>query len=130
MTISAVAEFACELFAGLGGVSVRRMFGGAGVYAQGRMFALIAEEVIYLKADAALQAALQEAGSQPFTWIPDSGPKKGQPIAMRYWRLPDAALDDPDAALGWGKRALAVALATDKTPKTKPNAKSKNRKLK
>jgi DNA transformation protein and related proteins len=128
MTLPAVVEFACELFAGLGSVTARRMFGGAGVYAQGRMFALIADEVIYLKADEALKRALREAGSEPFIWIPDSGPKKGQRIEMSYWRLPDAAMDDPDEAVRWGRQALGVALANDTKPKAKQAAKPRKRK--
>ncbi len=34
-----------------GSVSVRRMFGGAGLYREGRMFGLIADDVVYLKVD-------------------------------------------------------------------------------
>ena len=45
------AEAIRELFAGFGPVVVRRMFGGAGIYAEGTMFALVADGVIYLKAD-------------------------------------------------------------------------------
>lgn len=120
MSQDGFADFVRELFAGLGPVSVRRMFGGAGAYAQGRMFALIADEVIYLKTDAALKAALAAEGSQPFVWVPESGPKQGQRVEMSYWRLPEAALDDPDEATKWGRMALAVALAVDKKAKAKP----------
>src|SRR3546814_9739567 len=45
-------DFAQELFAPLGGVSIRRMFGGAGLYCRGLMFGLIHDDTIYLKADA------------------------------------------------------------------------------
>ena len=44
-------EFVQELFAPLGGVSIRRMFGGAGIYSRGVMFGLIDDDTIYLKAD-------------------------------------------------------------------------------
>ena len=40
-----------ELFAAFGPVVVRRMFGGAGIFADGTMFALVHDGVIYLKAD-------------------------------------------------------------------------------
>ena len=57
MTVSASQlELVTELFADLRGVSTRRMFGGAGVYAQGVMFALVDDDVIYLKVDDALRA--------------------------------------------------------------------------
>lgn len=116
--------FVPELFEQMGPVRVRRMFGGAGVFAQGRMFALIAEDVIYLKVDEALKARLLAAGSTgPFLWKPESGPKAGQTFEMGYWRLPDSAMDDPDDAAKWGKAALKVALAAA-APKRKRKVKS------
>jgi len=104
-------DFVRELFDGLGGVQIKRMFGGAGVYADGVMFALLADEAIHLKTDEALQEELREEGSGPFLWTPESGPRAGETVAMSYWRLPDAALDDPDLAVAWARKALAVAKA-------------------
>jgi DNA transformation protein and related proteins len=104
--------FVPELFEQMGPVAVRRMFGGAGIYAKGRMFALIVDDVIYLKVDDTLKERLRKAGSAgPFVWQPASGPRAGQDIAMSYWRLPDSAMDDADDATRWGKAALAVAVA-------------------
>ncbi|GAM99288.1 regulator of competence-specific genes [alpha proteobacterium U9-1i] len=111
--------FVSELFAGVGAVTVRRMFGGAGGYAEGVMFLLIAEDAIYLKADEALKAELREEGSGPFVWIPESGPRAGEKVEMGYWRLPEAAFDDPELAAAWGRKALAVARAA---AKAKPKA--------
>jgi DNA transformation protein len=102
--------FAEELFAALG-VSTRRMFGGAGLYAEGVMFALIDDsEAIFLKADAALRAELAAEGSYPWVYTYPSGPKAGQSMETGYMSLPDGALDEPAAACDWGRRALAVAL--------------------
>jgi DNA transformation protein len=121
-------DFVRELFAGLGPVQVKRMFGGAGGYADGLMFLLIADDTIYLKADAALKAELAAEGSAPFVWIPEKGPRQGEHVEMGYWRLPDAALDDPDQAARWGRKALAVAkakAALTRKPKSKAGAKTK-----
>lgn len=107
-------DFVEELFAGMGPIAVKRMFGGAGGYADGVMFLLIADDTIYLKADERLRAELREVGSGPFVWEPTSGPRAGEKVEMSYWRLPDAALDDPDEAAGWGRKALAVAAAAAK----------------
>ena len=41
-----------ELFASFGPVTLRRMFGGAGIFSQGLMFGLVFDKAIYLKADA------------------------------------------------------------------------------
>lgn len=113
-------DFVRELFAGVGAVQIRRMFGGAGAYVDGVMFLLLADDAIYLKADEALRAELRKEGSGPFIWIPDSGPRAGERVEMGYWRLPDASLDDPDLAARWGRKALAVAKAK---AKSKPKAK-------
>jgi DNA transformation protein len=114
-------DFVKELFAGLGPVQVKRMFGGAGVYADGLMFALLADDVVYLKTDEALRAELEAEGCAPWVWEPGSGPRRGEKIETSYLRLPDAALDDPDDAARWGRKALAVARAKAKAkPKRKP----------
>ena len=115
-------EFVRELFAGMGPVQIKRMFGGAGVYADGVMFALLADDMVYLKADATLKTELKEEGSGPFVWIPESGPRAGEHVEMGYWRLPDAALDDPAEASSWGVKALHVARAAA-SAKRKPKKK-------
>jgi DNA transformation protein and related proteins len=99
------AERAAELFAAVGPVRVRRMFGGAGVFSGDVMFALIAGDGLFVKADDALAARLSAQGSAPFRYAR----RDGRAVALSYWRLPDDALDDPDLAAGWGRAALAVA---------------------
>jgi DNA transformation protein len=104
-------DFVVELLEGMGPVSIRKMFGGAGVYAGGLMFGLIADDTLYLKADETLRRELSEAGSEPFVWTPQSGPRKGEAVDLGYLRLPEEALDDPELACAWGRKALAVARA-------------------
>src|SRR5262249_47286724 len=99
----------------------------AGGYADGVMFLLIADDVIYLKTDDALRAELRGEGSGPFVWIPDNGPRKGEQVEMGYWRLPEGALDDPDGGGLWVRKALAVAKAK---AAAKPKTKAKKTKAK
>lgn len=114
-------DFVQELFAGLAPVQVKRMFGGAGGYADGLMFLLIADDTIYIKTDEALRAELAAEGCGPFVWEPQSGPRKGEKVDLGYWGLPDSAMDDPDEAVRWGAKALAVAKAKAAAkPKRKP----------
>jgi DNA transformation protein and related proteins len=94
-----------DLFAGIGPVEVRRMFGGAGVYRGDACFALLVDGAILMRADEALAADYAAAGSEQ--WVYESGGRG--PVAMPYWRLPEAAADDPDEAAAWARRSLVPA---------------------
>jgi DNA transformation protein and related proteins len=94
-----------ELFSTFGPVTVRRMFGGAGIYADGTMFALVADGVIYLKAGETNAAMFEREGLAPFTYSRGSG----QGIVMSYRRMPDRLYDDPDELAVWARAALAAA---------------------
>jgi DNA transformation protein len=106
--------FARELFAAIGPVEVKRMFGGAGVWAGGAMFALIDDGRIYLKTDATLASVLAAEGAVP--WIYTG---RGEAQVSSYLSLPDSALDDAEEACAWGRRALAVAEAKKAAAKPK-----------
>lgn len=126
-------EYVKELFAGVGPVQIKRMFGGAGGYADGVMFLLLGNDTIHIKVDDALKVELREEGSGPFEWTPQNGPRAGETIDLGYWRLPDSALDDPDEAAVWGRKALTIAKAkaAAKPPKkAKAAAKSAPKKAK
>jgi DNA transformation protein and related proteins len=94
-----------ELFAAFGSVTVRRMFGGAGIYAEETMFALVHDGVIYLKADGHNAPAFEREDLPPFTYATKDG-KRG---VMSYRRMPDRLYDDPDELAAWAREALAAA---------------------
>ena len=94
-----------ELFSVFGPVTVRRMFGGAGIYADGTMFALVADGAIYLKAGTNNAAMFEREGLAPFTYAR----RKGEGIVMSYRRMPDRLYDDPDELAVWARAALAAA---------------------
>lgn len=98
-------EHVRDLFAGVGWVEVRRMFGGAGVYLGDACFALLIDDGIWMRADEALGRDYARAGSEQ--WIYEG--RQRAPVAMPYWRLPDEALDDPDEAAAWARRSLIPA---------------------
>jgi DNA transformation protein and related proteins len=102
-------DFIRDLFVPFGPVTVRRMFSGAGIFADGLMFGLIVRDVIYLKADDSNRADFEREGCAPFTYT--RGKKSGRPSqhALPYWRLPERLYDDPDELALWAKRALAIA---------------------
>lgn len=121
-----------ELLGGLGPISVRRMFGGAGFYAEGRIVALEADGSLYLKTDAQTRARFAEAGGSPFVYD-----AKGKPVEMSYWTAPDEAMDSPEAMRPWAMLALDAAMragaakpagkkaAAKKTAAKKPAARKK-----
>lgn len=106
MALSAeFAEHLRDLFRALGPVQTRRMFGGAGVYLDNAMFALVVNDTLYMKADPELAKAYAAAGSVPFSYD-TSGGARTIPGLMS---LPDSAIDDPDEALDWARRSLVPA---------------------
>jgi len=108
--------FLCELMAGVGRVTPRRMFGGQGLYHEGRMIALVADGRLYLKVDAATRPAFEAAGSHAFVYE-----GKGKPVAMSYWLAPDEALDDPALMQPWARRAVEAALRSAAIKPARPN---------
>lgn len=106
MAVSAAfSDFIADLFAPLGAVRVKRMFGGAGVYCGAVMFALIADDVLYLKADDAGKARFEREGMAPFTYVG----RDGRAMAMSYYALPERLYDEPEEALAWARTALSCA---------------------
>jgi DNA transformation protein and related proteins len=93
-----------ELFSVFGPVNVRRMFGGAGIYADGTMFALVADGVIYLKAGASNVAMFERERLAPFTYER----RKGERAVMSYRRMPDRLYDDPEELALWARAALSA----------------------
>ena len=90
-----------ELFESLGRVSIRRMFGGKGIYHDGAICALEVSGEILLKADAETAPHFRAAGSRQWAY---EG-KTGKPVLMPYWSIPDEALDDPDLMTKWVRLA-------------------------
>jgi DNA transformation protein and related proteins len=94
-----------ELFAAFGAVDVRRMFGGAGVFANGVMIALVTGGVVYLKTDAETVASFEREGLVPFSYAT----KDGTRTITSYWRMPDRLYDDAEELAQWARAALAAA---------------------
>jgi DNA transformation protein len=100
----AYKTFLQDLLAGFGPVSIRAMFSGAGVYADGVMFAILVDDTLYLKADEALGRDFAAEGKGPFIYR-----ARGRQVAMRYYEVPERLLDDPDELALWARRAHAIA---------------------
>lgn len=92
-----------QLGRAVAGVRARAMFGGVGIYAGDRFFALIADDIVYLKVDDSNRGDFQARGMGPFRPYGETGE------TMQYYELPAELLDDPDALRPWAERAIAVA---------------------
>ena len=97
-----------DLFEPLGLVDTRRMFGGHGIYLNGRIFALEIGGEIFIKAGEGIADRFRAAGSRPFTYA-----RNGKTATMGYWTLPESAVDDPEEAARWAR----ISLADDEPPR-------------
>jgi DNA transformation protein len=102
-----------ELFEPVGGVTMKRMFGGTGIFRDGIMFGLIAGDVLYFRVDPMLQPTYEAAGSEPWSYRSH----RGEQMQMPYWRAPDELFDDPDMFRDW---AIAAFEAADRAKRQKP----------
>lgn len=100
-------DFVTELLSGVGPITIRNMFGGAGVYADGVMFAIVVDDVLYLKADETSQRTFEGEGMGPFTYRPAG---KGT-VAMRYWEVPPRLLEESEELASWAREAHRIAHA-------------------
>ena len=85
-------------------VSARAMFGGYGLYCEGVMFALIADEALYFKVDAGNQERFADAGMGPFIYD-----RNGKTATMSYHQLPTAVYDDLGLLHDWVEASIAAA---------------------
>jgi len=112
-------DFIRDQLAGFGPVIIRNMFSGAGLYADGVMFAILANDVLYLKADETTAQAFAAEGMSPFTYR-----RAGKaPVAMSYWEVPPRLLEEPEELAHWAREAHRVACAS----KVKPPRRSRGR---
>jgi DNA transformation protein len=108
-------DFLKEQMAEFGGVTARRMFGGAGLFRDGLMFALVADEVLYFKADAENVARFDAEGLAPFAY----DTKNGRQTVLGYRRAPERCLDDAGDMAEWCRLAWGAALRAN-APKLRP----------
>ncbi|MEL7083825.1 MAG: TfoX/Sxy family protein [Cyanobacteria bacterium P01_A01_bin.3] len=96
-------------------VSKRAMFGGYGLYIEGLMFGLVADDRPYFKCDRHNLEHYQSAGCTPFIYD-----RKSKPVQMSYYSVPESILNNPQALTEWVESARqAAARQKRKTAKTK-----------
>jgi len=123
-------EFIRDLFAPFGPVTLKRMFGGAGLYSQGLMFALLFDGAIFLKVDEASIPDFEREGSRPFVYTRAKSRGRVGRHSLSYWRLPERLYDDPDELALWAARALAIAQRKRFAPRPRSRRKMTSRPIK
>lgn len=114
--MAASAEFLAFLqdqFERFGGVDVRRMFGGIGLFRDGVMFGIVARDTLYFKTDDRNRPTYESAGMGPFQYE-----RKGKMFSLGYHEVPVDVLEDGDALAEWAAIAHDIALSAKK-PKSR-----------
>jgi DNA transformation protein len=96
-------DFVLDQLAGVRELRPKRMFGGIGLYAGERFFAIVAADELFLKVDDVNRGAYEAAGSEPFR------PVAARPVSMSYWRVPIEVLEDAAELRAWAQDAIAAA---------------------
>ena len=108
-------DWVAEAMEPAGVVTKRAMMGGATLYLDNVVFAIVGFEALWFKADAVSDAEWDAVGAPRFTYEMGEG-RTGQ---LNYRRAPDDVYDDADELRRWG--LLAVA-AGQRAPAKKPKA--------
>ncbi|MBR1132420.1 TfoX/Sxy family protein [Bradyrhizobium iriomotense] len=114
-------EFLIDLFADFGPVTIRKMFSGYGISADGTNFALSLRAGLFLRADEATIPDFEAEGSKPFQY----STRAKTVVVNSYWELPARLFDDSTELAQWARAALAAAqrAKVKKRPKGKKVAK-------
>ena len=110
-------DFLFDLFADFGPVTIRRMFSGFGISADGTNFALALRDGLYLRVDEQSIPRFEAEGAKPFQYQ-----TRTKIVTVgAYWQLPERLYDDPQELTLWANIALAAAqrAALGKNPKAR-----------
>src|SRR5512144_993058 len=114
-------DFLIDLFADFGPVTIKRMFSGFGISADGTNFALALRSGLYLRADDQTIARFEVEGSKPFQYQ-----TRSKTVTVNsYWELPARLFDDPEDLADWARAAWHAAQRG--AIKKRPNAAKSNR---
>ncbi|HEX9405557.1 MAG TPA: TfoX/Sxy family protein, partial [Steroidobacteraceae bacterium] len=114
-------DFLIDLFSDFGPVTIRPMFSGFGISADGINFAMALRAGLYFRADDQTVPQFEAEGSKPFQYQ-----TRAKSVTVNsYWQLPARLFDDPEGLTGWARAALAAAqrAAMKRRPKARKRAK-------
>ena len=106
---SEFVNYILELLELFEGTTAKSMFGGFGIFKNGIMFGLVAEDTLYFKVDEFNKFEFERLELGPFIYM-----KGNKPMPMSYHRAPDEALDNSDEMLRWAQFGFEAALRVKK----------------
>jgi len=86
-------------------VLARRMFGGFGLFRGAIMFAIVNDDVLYLRTDNGNRPAFEAAGMVPFRYS-----RSGKLVALGYHQAPADVIEDRETLAEWAQAAYGAAL--------------------
>lgn len=120
-------DYCIELFAtlvprtGLAGIAAKRMFGGTGFSIDGKTFAIIAMDQLWLKVDNETRGAFEQARCEIFTYE-----SAGKTRSMSYYTVPPDAMESAALMRPWAERSWSAAL---RAAAIKPKAQKKPKQI-
>jgi DNA transformation protein and related proteins len=102
--MSEFVDYLTEIFERFGSIQAKKMFGGYGIYHDSVVFALVADEMLYLKADKAIAHYFEAKNLPQFSYRKDE-----KTIKMSYYLAPEEIYDNRDEAAIWARRSFEVA---------------------
>lgn len=92
-----VAALLLSKISPMGGISSKKMFGGYGIFHEGKMFGMVdSKGNIFLKADEHTQPDFEAKGAQKHSRMP-------------YFTLPEEVMEEAEALIGWVEKAIEVS---------------------
>ena len=101
MRADSLKDFVLDQLKGLGGLECRAMFGGFGLYAGGKFFAIRFQGRLYFRTDATTRPSYVERRMKPFR------PNARQQLTS-YYEVPADVIEDADGLGAWARAALNV----------------------
>ncbi|MCK9512670.1 MAG: TfoX/Sxy family protein [Pigmentiphaga sp.] len=108
---SEFVRYQCDRLQFLGAVEPRRMFSGHGLFLDGRMFALVIDDELYLKADAGNRPVFETRGMRVFSYS-----RRGKIVELGYYALDAEAQEDEGLLLDLARLALEAAWRAPRPP--------------
>jgi DNA transformation protein len=93
-------EYVLDQLKLLGSVTARSMFGGAGLYHDGLIFGILADDILYLRVDDSNRPDYEREGMRPF---------RPRGSSMPYYQVPVEVLEERETLKVWAQKALAIS---------------------